>query len=169
MDAETFKRIFIPCHDKLYRVAYRYLQNEEDSRDMLQETYLKLWEKRDELKAINSPEAYALTILRNLCLDRLRKPARDQVPLESCEQISEPRGSEEEAEMREQLSQVRIFIRELPDAQRQVICLRHFESYSLEEIEQTTGLSAVNIRVLLSRARKKLKEQFQKLNCYEAR
>ena len=51
-------------------------------------------------------------------------------------------------------------ISELPEQQRQVVLLRHFEEKSTEEIERETGLSNANIRVLLSRARKTIKELF---------
>ena len=49
MDAASFKQQFLPCHAKLYRVAFRLMGNVQDAEDMVQEAYLKLWNKRDEL------------------------------------------------------------------------------------------------------------------------
>ena len=59
MDAESFKRMFLPCHAKLYGVACRLLENAEDAEDLIQEAYLKLWSKREELTLISNPEAFA--------------------------------------------------------------------------------------------------------------
>ena len=55
----------------------------------------------------------------------------------------------------------------LPDEQQQVVKMRDVDDCSYEEIVQATGLSAVNVRVLLSRARKKIQEQFNAINSYE--
>ena len=49
MDANDFKRLFLPYHRKLYRVAFRLLGNVQDAEDMVQEAYLKLWKRREEL------------------------------------------------------------------------------------------------------------------------
>lgn len=68
MDAESFKRMFLPCHAKLYGVACRLLDNAEDAEDLIQEAYLKLWSKREELTLISNPEAFAVTLVKNMCL-----------------------------------------------------------------------------------------------------
>ena len=52
MDAASFKQQFLPCHAKLYRVAFRLMGNVQDAEDMVQEAYLKLWKKRDELSEV---------------------------------------------------------------------------------------------------------------------
>lgn len=54
MNAENFKQRYLPFHDKMYRLAFRYTGSWENAEDMVQETYLKLWKKRDEL-----PEMFA--------------------------------------------------------------------------------------------------------------
>jgi RNA polymerase sigma-70 factor (ECF subfamily) len=69
--------------------------------------------------------------------------------------------------MQDKVEQVRHLINRLPENQRQVLRLRGIEDCSIDEIEQITGLSAVNIRVLLSRARKIIREQFEKYYAYE--
>ena len=72
MEIEAFKAKFLPFHPKLYRIAYALVNQKEEAEDLLQETYIRLWNKRDELEAINAPEAFAITILKHLCLDYLR-------------------------------------------------------------------------------------------------
>lgn len=72
MDAESFKKEFLPYHRKLYRVAYRLLENSADAEDIVQEAYLKLWDKREGLTVISNPEAFSVTLVKNMCFDLLR-------------------------------------------------------------------------------------------------
>lgn len=53
MDAESFKKEFLPYHRKLYCIAYRLLENAADAEDLVQEAYLKLWDKREGLAIIS--------------------------------------------------------------------------------------------------------------------
>lgn len=78
MDAASFKQQFLPCHAKLYRVAFRLMGNVQDAEDMVQEAYLKLWKKRDELSEVASIEAYCVTLIKNLCYDSLRSCRPDE-------------------------------------------------------------------------------------------
>ena len=73
MDAETFKKVFLPYHQKLYRIAYRIVQDTANAEDIVQETFIKLWNKKDELEQIENTEGFAIIIVRNTCLDYLRK------------------------------------------------------------------------------------------------
>ena len=162
MEAETFKQRFLPFHPKLYRVALALVESPEDAEDILQETYARLWSKRASLEAVQNPEAFAVTIVRNLCLDFLRSPRSNSrsEPLEAIILPSED-SPDRQVELRDQLRQVRQLIEELPPNQRQVIRLRSMEDCSLEEIAQITGFSDANVRTLLSRARKYIKEKLK--------
>ena len=162
MEAETFKQRFLPFHPKLYRIALALVESPEDAEDILQETYARLWSKRASLEAVQNPEAFAITIVRNLCLDFLRSPRSNSrsEPLEAITLPSED-SPDRQVEQRDQLRQVRRLIEELPPNQRQVIRLRGMEDCSLEEIAQITGFSDANVRTLLSRARKYIKEKLK--------
>lgn len=78
MDTAEFKQQFLPYHRKLYRVAFRLTGNPQDAEDMVQEAYLKLWKKRDELSEVASIEAYCVTLIKNLCYDSLRSCRPDE-------------------------------------------------------------------------------------------
>ena len=162
MEAETFKQRFLSFHPKLYRIALALVESPEDAEDILQEAYTKLWSKRDSLEAVQQPEAFAVTIVRNLCLDFLRSPRSNSrsEPLEAITLPSED-SPDRQVEQRDQLRQVRRLIEELPPNQRQVIRLRGMEDCSLEEIAQITGFSDAHVRTLLSRARKYIKEKLK--------
>ena len=152
MDTAEFKQQFLPYHRKLYRVAFRLTGNPQDAEDMVQEAYLKLWNKRDELADVLNTEAYCVTLIKNLCYDVLRRSQPD-----------------EDGRPPEELNQVRRLIGRLPEQQKRVILLRDVNDCSFEEIEQATGLNAINIRVLLSRARKKIREQYNAIMNYESK
>ena len=162
MEAETFKQRFLPFHPKLYRIALALVESPEDAEDILQEAYARLWSKRASLEAVQNPEAFAVTIVRNLCLDFLRSPRSNSrsEPLEAIILPSED-SPDRQVELRDQLRQVRRLIEELPPNQRQVIRLRGMEDCSLEAIAQITGFSDANVRTLLSRARKYIKEKLK--------
>lgn len=164
MDAEVFKQMFLPCHPKLYRIAFRIVQNEENAQDIVQDTYIKLWEKREELSFLNSAEAFAITMLKNLCIDflRVRKVKRTE------EFTPDMKGQktqiiQESLEVKDDVSHIRRLMNNLPEQQRLVMTYRDWDGYSNEEIETMTGLSAANVRVILSRARKTVREQYLKL------
>lgn len=165
MDADSFKRLFLPLHPKLFRIAYALVESKADAEDILQDAYCKLWNRRDELAGIQSPEAFCVTLVKNLCLDFLRSAHANRHDEEITEAItlSTDSSPEKELETQDKIRQVRRLINKLPQNQRQVLKLRGINDCSLDEIEQITGLSAVNIRVLLFRARKIIREQFEKL------
>lgn len=162
MDTDTFKRELLPHHRLLYRIAYRLTESTSSAEDMVQETYAKLWDKRVELNNIENYKAFAIIVLRNLCLDHLRK-IKDKIPINNELEYLESTSLSSEIEQKDEIRHIKTLINKLPDQQRKVMILKHWDNCSDEEIEQVTGLTQVNIRVILSRARKAIKEQFNQL------
>ena len=169
MDANQFKEQFLPYHAKLYRVAFRLMGNTLDAEDMVQEAYLKLWKKRDELpNDIQSMEGYCITLVKNICYDALRLSHLDEDGRSPEElNVSGSTNVAIEVEWKDEANQVMKLIGQLPEQQQQIVIMRDVDDRPYEEIEEATGLSAVNIRVLLSRARKKIREQFKEIMNYE--
>lgn len=159
MDAETFKDMFLPYHQKLYRAAYRIVQDVANAEDIVQDVYIKLWNKRSELGNIDNTEVFSMIILRNTCLDFLRKSKKNYQTTYDID-IPEKESLTYQIELKDNTNQVRRIINKLPEQQRQVVMMKHWDGYSDEEIELATGLSPGNIRVLLSRARKTIRERF---------
>lgn len=159
MDAETFKKVFLPYHQKLYRIAYRIVQNTTNAEDIVQESFIKLWNTRDELENIDNTEAFAIIILRNTCLDYLRKTKNDYHTSYDAD-IPETVSLSTQIEIQDDAKYVKSLINKLPEQQRQVMMLKHWDGYTDEEIENMTGISPGNIRVILSRARKTIREQY---------
>lgn len=162
MDAETFKKVFLPYHQKLYRIAYRIVQDVANAEDMVQDTFVKLWNKRNDMSDVENTEAFAIIILRNTCLDHLRKTKNDYQTTYDTE-IPETVSLSKQMEVNDEADKIKNLINKLPNPHRQVMIMKHWDGYSDEEIEQVTGLSPGNIRVILSRARKTIREQFLKM------
>lgn len=140
----------------LYRIAYYILEDESDAEDAVQEVYLKLWESRGGLDGINSPKAYCIRMIKNLCLDRMRQSQRLTFPEEIPDEGRKP-TAEEDIDAKRRLDKVLKAVKSLPERQRQVLILRTVEGLSYEEIAERTGMAGLTCRVLLSRARSKLK------------
>lgn len=164
MNADEFKQRFLPLNAKLYKVAYLMLGNEDDAKDAVQDAYMKMWSHRDSLAHIDNPQAYCVTLVRNLCLDRHRAASIDivdkppeELPIASGYDTSQHIEWQQTAQLLNQC------LARLPAQQQQVVRLRDLSGCSMQEIEKATGLTAVNARVLLSRARKTLRAQFQNI------
>ena len=170
METAIFKQRFLPFHPKLYQIAYALVGDKADAEDILQEAYCKLWNKRDELEDIQNPEAFSITLVKHLCLDFLRSPKasrKENKETLDTVRLTTSSSPDKELEEKEDIRQVQALIEQLPENQKQVIRLRGIEDCSFEDIEQITGLSPSNIRTLLSRARKTIREKLKKASCHD--
>lgn len=169
VDANSFKERFLPFHPKLYRIALALVSNKDDAEDILQEAYCKLWSKRTELEDIQNPEAFSVTLVKNMCIDFLRSPHanRHEEQIEKVHMAHETPSPEREIEQADELENVKQLIEKLPENQKLVIKLMGLSDCSLREIEEITSFSATNVRTLLSRARKTIREQYLKIKVYE--
>jgi RNA polymerase sigma-70 factor (ECF subfamily) len=167
MDKISFKDLFLPLHSKLYGIAYRLLENKNDAEDLIQEAYIKLWDKRRDLRGIRNAEAYSVALVKNLCFDLLRS-GKYHLNRQSADLKEADGETEADAlELRDEANQVKQLIAKLPQMQQKIIVMRDIKECTYDEIEAITGITQANIRVLLSRARKKVREQFEKLNRHE--
>jgi RNA polymerase sigma factor (sigma-70 family) len=167
MSPEEFRNTVIPMGRKLYTFAFRFLNNREESEDVVQEVMTKLWEMREDLVRYKSTEALAMTMTRNMCLDRLRHrkyEGYEQEP-DSVLKLSdnEPSAELENAEASELIKTI---IARLNEPYKSAIILRDIEGMSYEESSEITGLTINALRVNLSRARKMVREQMVKIYSY---
>ncbi|MDR2287063.1 MAG: sigma-70 family RNA polymerase sigma factor [Prevotellaceae bacterium] len=156
-----FQKGILPYHRKLYGIAYKILGNQIDAEDIVQETYIKLWRRRTELESLINPESYAVTLLKNSCLDFLRKVRPE---LSEIYETNMPLDDSliSRIEDKEKLVYVQNIIEKLPAQQKLVIELKVWDNLSNEEIENVTGLTQGNIKMIISRARKTIKEMYKK-------
>lgn len=162
MQASEFKQLFLPCHRKLFSVAYRLMGNAQAAEDMVQETFLKLWMQRDKIERIDNPEAYSITVLHRLFYDRMRTGHLQEVDKDvGSLQVTSSQNISRQLEVADEYQRVRLLISHLPEPQGRIMLMRDVEDRSFEEISIETGLTEVNIRSILSRARKKIREQIK--------
>lgn len=164
MPASLFKQLLLPLYPRLQRVALRMLGNVEDAEDMVQEVYMKLWCRREELPDVQNMEAYCVALTKNMCIDRLRLAEVDRVDVDGVPlSLAAADDVASRLERQDAVEQVKLIIETLPEKQQQVITLRDIRDCTFEEIEEQTGLTAVNVRALLSRARKTIRERFKRV------
>jgi len=162
MDKPGFNKLMTHLRPKLYRFALAFTKRIDEAEDVVQEIGIKLWERRNELYELRSVEAYAMSAVRNRCLDYARSLHNQTEELiEACDAAHEqtPYKSLEQADM---VMFVRQLIVQLPEQQQMVIRLRDIEGYELEEIAQILGMNDSAVRVNLSRARQKIREKLLK-------
>ncbi len=167
MEASEFKRTFLPLSRRMYWAAWRLTENREEAEDLVQDVFLRLWMQRDELPDIQNAEAYCVRFIQRRFLD-LRRSRHPETSLPQDISLL-PSGEDlyREAELRDHAEQARKLIDTLPDSQRQVIILRDIEDKPYDDIAQETGLTQVNVRALISRARRTIREKFAKLTDHE--
>jgi len=163
MTKEEFQREVVPMGEKMYRLAYRILGDSDSAKDALQDLFLKLWEKRGELRKLTNIEAFACTILKNRCLDKLRlqKPTVDTEVLKN-----EWHDPETIFENEEGADQVRRIMRRLPAKLRKIMEMRDIDCCTFEEIGELLNMTVNNVRVQLSHARKQVKDELKKIYSY---
>ena len=161
MKQQEFLATVLPYKDKLYRLAKRLLVSSEEAEDAVQEVYLKLWKGKSSIGNYKNPEAFAVTMTKNYCLDRLKsKQASNLKIVHSNYQNGE--NLQRKVEANDAVQLVFKIMETLPEKQRMVIQLRDVEQYDFEEMAEMLEISETTIRVILSRARKAIREQLIK-------
>ena len=154
-----FSNIWLPLTDRFYKVAFYLLESESDAEDAVQELYLKLWSARSSLENVNNPVAYGISMLKNICIDRIRRrTARQTEPLEKAPPPAEA-SAHRHMEIKDTLRFLLKEMEKLPQKQREVLKLRVMDGLEYEDISRRTGLSQVHVRVLVATARKTLKKK----------
>jgi RNA polymerase sigma-70 factor (ECF subfamily) len=161
MNQKDFLEIVLPFKDKMYRFAKRLLVSSEEAEDAVQEIYLKLWKGRESIGKYRNPEAFAMTMTKNYCLDRLKSGQASNLKIvHSNYQHSD--NVQRKVEARDEVSILFRIMDTLPEQQRMILQLRDVEQYEFEEIAEMLDLRENTIRVNLSRARKTVREQMLK-------
>jgi RNA polymerase sigma-70 factor (ECF subfamily) len=164
MSPQEFKERFMPYYKMLYRIAFCLTNNVQDAEDLLQDTFLHMWQKRDLLSSNMVNEAYLIIMLRNLYLSKTRQKTIDySTPLETIQVSADINRPDSMTEIRNEAFLMKELIDQLPPKEKNVITLYLLDEFSYEEIEHATGLKQGNIRQIVMRGRRKLKEEFTKI------
>lgn len=164
MELETFKITVLPLRRKMLNLSFKLTEDRADAEDIVQEAFLKLWHIRDRLDEYQCVEALVMQVIKNLSLDKLRVRRPGGPEIETLSLDSGLRTPAEQLEQQEAVEQIRRLITFLPSLQQTIIRMKDVEGYELAEIAEITGTQVEAVRVNLSRARKKVREQFLLLN-----
>lgn len=167
MNPEEFKIQVLPLKHKLFRLSLRLLENAEEAEDAIQDALLKLWTKREDLVNYSSVEAFAMTVTKNICLDRIRSRSFQTERLSERQAQSLRQDPVDILEKNDFNAFIRRIINSLPDQQKTIMHLRDIEGMEYEQIAEIMGLNINAIRVNLSRARKKVRDMILKIQGYE--
>lgn len=170
MEQEKFKKEVVPLRGKLEACARRLLDDPQDVEDAVQETFLKLWFIREELDQYDSVEALAVQITKHLCINKLRafkihneEPICDEPICDDEYKMESNDTPYSILERKDSVSQLMQIVDGLPKLQQTILKMKHVEGFEVSEIAALTGSTADAIRVSLSRARKKIKDEFLKI------
>lgn len=168
MNAEAFENQVLPAKNKLFRFALRFLGNEEEAKDVVQEVFIRVWNGREQMTEVQNWEAWCMRITKNLSLDRIRSLSRKQTqPIEETFDVrQETQTPHESTEADESMQRISQFIAALPEKQRQIMHLRDVEGYSYNEICDILELDMNQVKVNLFRARNAVREKITKINAY---
>ena len=166
MKQTEFLNAVMPFKDKLYRLAKRLLVSKEEAEDATQEILLKLWSKKNVMDSYNNVEAFAMTMTKNFCLDRLKSKQASNLKLVHSNYGDDNVSLQREVEARDSINWVQRIMEELPEQQKMVLQLRDVEQYEYEEIEALLDMKPTAIRVALSRARKTVREKLIEKHSY---
>ena len=151
--------------NKIFRFSKRILVSTTEAEDATQDVLIKLWKLRERLDDLNSPEAFAMTLTKNHCLDRLKSSQAQNLRIIHNNLQDRRAGSlQHQIEINDTVKQLDKLIQQLPKKQGLIIQLRDIECYEFAEISIILDMKETAIRVALSRARKTLRDQIIQLH-----
>lgn len=161
----------MPLKSQLFRYALRILGNREEAEDVVAETLVRLWDRRDTIKPDSNTNAFAMKITRNLCLDKFRSKHYknrgvniDDVEYELKSERLTPEKYVEYENVKDLINEI---IQDFPEKWRTVFQLRDIEGYTNDEVVNITGWEINIVKITLSRARKRIRETL--INKYDYR
>lgn len=162
-----FRNDILPLKDKLFRLALRITFDRAEAEDIVQETMIRVWNKRDEWQELESVEAYCLTVARNLAIDRSEKKDSQTVELTAeAEETPEASSPYDNLVSKERIRLIHRLMNNLPEKQRSIMQLRDIEGKSYKEIAALLRLTEEQVKVNLFRARQKVKQWFIDIDNY---
>jgi len=166
MDQQSFIHLVTPFKDKVYRVAKRLLISNDEAQDATQEVLLRLWTKRSSIKKYRSVEAFAMTMTKNYCYDKLKAKSSNNLKIVHNNYEDHSGNTSKHIEVANEVEWLFKLMKALPEQQRLIVQMRDVEQMTNVEIAEILDMKEVAVRVALSRARKTLREALIKKRNY---
>ncbi len=168
-DEFSFELLIESCRTKAYNTALRYLRDEDDAMDALQESLIKVFRHLDKFKGDCKFDTWVYRIVVNTCNDFLRKNKKQKNNVsfywtdedgETMIDIPDTAPTPSEVfDTKLTVSYVMDCLNEMPEDQREVLILRDIQGFSYEEISEILGCSMGTVKSRINRARLKLKQK----------
>jgi len=168
MNLQEFKQKVLPLKDKLFRFAIRIVSDHMEAEDIVQEVFIKIWKKRDDLKGIENFEAWCIRVTKNLAIDKLRTSHNKhttELP-DGMDWKAKDTSPHKATELQDVMDRVKNLISQLPNSQKMVIQLRDIEGLTYKEIAAALDITMEQVKVYLYRARKHVRQQLIKSESY---
>ncbi len=189
----SFRNDVLPLKNELYRLALRITLDSAEAEDVVQETMIKVWNRREQWDEIESIEAFCLTICRNMAVDRTRQASKKNISIDKCSSLQSPTPNsspltpnfsfltphsslltpnstfltpEERLEQNDRLQIVKRLIDSLPEKQRTAMQLRDIEGKSYKEIAEIMGINEQQVKTNIFRARQEIRQRFTETDNY---
>jgi len=164
---EAFKSIMIEYTDYLFALAFRFLNNDEDAKDAVQETFIKVWQNINKYMEEVKLTTWMYKICTNCCLDKLkmlkRKPFVSNAEFETTCKTLMVEGFSESIDNKQLAIMIKGMANELTPKQKLVFVLKDIQDLDTDEIVEITGLDKVQIKSNLYCARKEIRNKLIKV------
>lgn len=165
-DKEAFRQVVRQYQRMIFSLALKMLCNEEEAKDVVQDTFVKMWQKFGEYDIAKSFVTWIYTIGTRLCLDRIKTrkhTASMPEDVDALARFSADTDSEIHLENSEWIAIVRLLASRLSDKQKTVFTLCQLEGLDTDEVQKITGLDATQIKSNLYVARQTIRKQLTEL------
>ena len=163
MKTISFQNDILPLKNELFRLALRITQERAEAEDVVQETMMKIWKRREQWAEMESIEAFCLTVCRNLALDktrRMERQLRTTPPPTDPADLSHASNPEQVVIEHDRLQLVRQLMDQLPEKQRSCMQLRDVEGKSYRDIATVLDITEQQVKINIFRARQTIRERF---------
>lgn len=157
MNNEEFKAKILPHYKSMYRVAASIMGSDIEAADAVQDAMLRLWDKRNQLKNVSNMKSYSLNVVRNVCINIIQRRKITSDTEDRITDVESDKDIHSAVEWRDASDFVIKAMNRLPADQKRVLQLSAFGGFSNAEIADLLGTTQGNVRVILSRARNKIK------------
>ncbi len=168
MSLEDFTHLILPIKNKLFRFSLRIVGNVAEAEDVVQEVFIKVWNKRSDLANYSNIEAWCMTLTKNLSIDKLRSKHRKADSFKDGFDVPSAKSDDpyHQTTYNDTFERIQNMLSDLPEKQRMVMQLRDIEGLAYQEIADALNISLQQVKVNLFRARQQIRVQLVNSESY---
>ena len=161
MSEQTLISAFSRWRNRMLRQALRFLPSKEDAEDVLQDAFIRLWAKAEQIETEKDAASLATVVIRNMAVDHYRQQKRkpQTTDVEMLDLQEETADIDERRQLVDEIMQ-----RVLTPLQLRIVELREYEGLGYDEVASILGMQQPAVRMQLSRARRAIREEYVRVN-----